>query len=110
MYILISVRLVYTYLAGHVGRAGKGAFRALELGYMHWASGRLQELQVNTNNPLHCHVQCVMSPSMRARTYCIYLLEPTAFICFAQQSVIVLLGWCFGHNSSSTTMFSFLIV
>lgn len=71
----IPVGLVYTYLAGHVRRVGEeGAFRALARGYTHWASGRLQELQVNTNNPLYCHVQCVMSPSMKAGTYHIYLL------------------------------------
>lgn len=71
----IPVGLVYTYLAGHVGGAGdEGAFRALACGYTHWASGRLQELQVNTNNPLYCHVRCVMSPSMKAGTYCVYLL------------------------------------
>ncbi len=67
--------MVYTYLAGHVGRTGEeGAFRALSRGYTHWASGRIQELQVNTNNPLHCHVQCVTSPSMKTGTYRVYLL------------------------------------
>ena len=41
--------LLYTYLAGHVGRDGsEGAFRVLSHGYTHWASGRLEELQVNT--------------------------------------------------------------
>ena len=40
----MNVGLVYTYLAGHVGHFGEeGAFRALERGYAHWASGRLQE-------------------------------------------------------------------
>ena len=66
---------MHTYLAGHVGRVGEeGAFRALTCGYTHWASGRLQELQVSTNNPWYCHVQCVMSPSMRAGTYHVHLL------------------------------------
>ena len=52
MYLFIPVGLVYTYLAGNVGQAGdEGAFRALARGYTHWASGRLQQLQVNTNNP-----------------------------------------------------------
>ena len=57
----MNVGLVYTYLAGHVGHFGEeGAFRALERGYAHWASGRLQELQVNTNQ-FFCHVKCTTS-------------------------------------------------
>ena len=47
---------MYTYLAGYVGRAqhhrDHGAFRALSQGYTHWASGRLDDIQINTNNPL----------------------------------------------------------
>ena len=103
-YLFTIIGLVYTYLAGHVGRAGEGAFRALTRGYTHWASGRLQELQVNTNNPLYCHVQCVMSPSMRAGTYRVYLLLGKRGILppFAQQSVIVLLGKFLNSHYSST--------
>ena len=70
------VGLVYTYLAGHVGRDGnEGTFRALIRGYTHWASGRMEELQVITNNPDFCHVHeaihegryipCVPSPGTR---------------------------------------------
>ena len=67
--------LLYTYLAGHVGRDGsEGAFRALSRGYTHWASGRLEELQVNTNHPEYCHVQCNMKPSMKAGIYRVYIL------------------------------------
>ncbi len=69
------IGLVYTYLAGYVGRAGEeGAFRALARGYTHWASGRLQVLKVNTNNPSYCHVQCTTSPSMKTGTYRVYIL------------------------------------
>ena len=64
--IIMHVGLVYAYLAGHVGRLGEeGAFSALARGYTHWASGWLQELQVNTNNQFFCHVQCTTSPSMK---------------------------------------------
>ena len=64
-----------TYLAGHVSREGsEGAFRALTRGYTHWASGRLEEHQVNTNHPQHCHVQCSMNPAMRAGVYHVYSL------------------------------------
>ena len=63
---------MYTYLAGHVGRLGEeGAFRVLPCGYTHWASGWLQELQVNANNQFFCHVQCTTSPS---GIYKVYLL------------------------------------
>ena len=70
-----TVGLVYTYLAGHVGHTGdEGAFRALSRGYTHWASGRVDELQVNTNNPQCCHVRCKMKPSMKAGVYNTYML------------------------------------
>ena len=69
------VGLVYTYLAGHVGRTGdQGAFRALARGYTHWSSGRLEEMDVNTNHPEYCHVRCTMTPSMKCIPYHIYLL------------------------------------
>ena len=61
------VGLVYTYLAGHVEHTGQqGAFRVLTRGYTHWASGRLQEMEVNTTHPACCHVRCVMKLSMKA--------------------------------------------
>lgn len=67
--------LVYTYLAGHVGRVSDhGAFRALSRGYNHWASGRVQEIQINTNNPQFCHVKCKMQPSMKVGVYSTYIL------------------------------------
>lgn len=67
--------VVYTYLAGHVGRSGdEGAFRALTRGYTHWASGRLDQLTVNINNPKYCHVRASMKPSMKTGVYHVYLL------------------------------------
>ena len=66
---------MYTYLAGHVGHtSNEGAFRTLDRGYKHWASGRLQELDVNVNHPKYCHVRCTMNPSMKTGTYHVYLL------------------------------------
>ena len=73
--ICADVGLLYTYLAGHVGRVGdQGAFRALTRGYTHWASELLQELEVNTNHPEFCHVRVTMKPRMKEGTYHIYLL------------------------------------
>ena len=69
------IGLVYTYLAGHVGCVGdEGAFRALSRGYTHWASGRLEEIQVNTNHPQYCHVRCKIKPSMKVGIYNVYIL------------------------------------
>ena len=69
------VGLVYTYLVGHVGRTGdQGAFRVLARGYTHWSSGRLEEIDVNTNHSEYCHVRCTMTPSMKSIPYHIYLL------------------------------------
>ena len=66
---------VYTYLAGHVCRSGdEGAFQALTRGYAHGASGRLEKLSVNTNNPKYCHFCATMKPSMKTGVYHAYLL------------------------------------
>lgn len=66
---------MYTYLAGHVGHtSNEGAFQALDGGYKHWASGQLQELDVNTNHPKYCHVLCTMNLSTKIGTYHVYLL------------------------------------
>lgn len=76
MYIQIfSLGLLYTYLAGHVGRKGdEGAFRALTRGYNHWASGRLDQLEINVNHPEYCHIRCSMKASMKSNMYHVYLL------------------------------------
>ena len=84
----MAAGLVYTYLASHVGRSDtEGAFRALERGYTYWASGRIQQLEVNTNHPKYCHVRCTMDPSMKSGKYNVYLLlgreESLATICSA---------------------------
>ena len=38
-----------------------------------WASGRLQELQVNANH-FFCHVKCTTSPSIKGGIYKVYML------------------------------------
>ena len=67
---------MYTYLAGHVRRCSnsEGAFRALKRGYTHWASGRLEKIEVNTNHPGYCHVRSTTTPSMKPGMYKVYLL------------------------------------
>ena len=78
MAIIVTTGLVYMYLARLVGHMGdQGAFRALARGYTHWASGRLEEIQINTNNPacamqdqaIHesWRVQCIYSSWERGR-------------------------------------------
>ena len=43
------------------GKSGEeGAFRALSRGYTHWASGRLEQMEVNVEYPEFCHVRCYM--------------------------------------------------
>ena len=74
IYITYNIGLVYTYPVGHVGHFGvQGAFRALTRGYTHWASGRLQEMELN-KHPFYCHIRCTMTPSMRAGVYKVYIL------------------------------------
>ena len=59
------------HLFGWSCRTGRGGrcFQSFVTWIPHWASGRLQELKVNLNNPLYCHVQGTMAPSMKAETY-----------------------------------------
>ena len=67
--------LLYTYLAeGSGNTSGKGAFRALQRGFNHWASGRLSKLEVNVNHPNFCHVKCEVVPSMKPGHYHVYML------------------------------------
>ena len=69
------VGLLYTYLAGHLGKEGDScAFRALDRGCTHWASGRLQQLENNVNHPEYCHVRCSMQASMKSNVYQVYML------------------------------------
>ena len=73
--ITILPGVLYSYLAEGVGHStGKGAFRALSRGYVHWASGRMEKLEVNYHNPTFCPVRCTMKPSMKDGSYTVYVL------------------------------------
>ena len=68
--------VVYAYLAEGVGQsiAAEGAFKASSRGFTHWASGRLDKLEVNTNHRKYCHVRSIMKPSMKQGVYHVYIL------------------------------------
>ena len=70
----LSLGVLYAYLAEGVGRskAAEGAFRALSRGFTHWASGRLEHLEINIKNPSYCHVRSNMKPSMKQGSYDVY--------------------------------------
>ena len=69
------IGLLYTYLAKECERlTGHGAFRALQRGYIHWASGRLSQIEVNCQHPKFCHTRCSMTPSMKSGVYHVYIL------------------------------------
>lgn len=53
------------------------AFRALQRGFNHWSSGRLDHLEVQYKHPVYCHVRCQMTPSMKPGLPCL----PTARVC-----------------------------
>lgn len=66
---------IYTYLSTHAGRErGEGTFRALTRGYTHWASGRIDRVEVNNNNPDYCHIRSNMKPSMKPGSYSVWIL------------------------------------
>ena len=67
--------MLYSYLAHGVGCSEtQGAFRALTRGYSHWVSGRLVQLEVQTLHPLYCHIRATLTPSMKPRSYHVYVL------------------------------------
>ena len=71
----VTAGTIYTYLSSHAGReSGEGTFRALTRGYTHWASGRIDRLDINTQHPEYCHIQSVMKPSMKPGSYHVWLL------------------------------------
>ena len=67
---------MYTYLACSCGSGSEshGAFRALTRGYNHWASGHLNQLEVNTSHPEYCHVRASITPSMKPGRYNVFLV------------------------------------
>lgn len=66
--------LLYTYLADCVGRGEREAFRSLQRGFNHWASGRLSKMEINIRHPKFCHVRCQVTPSMKQGLYHVYIL------------------------------------
>lgn len=66
---------VYTYLASGAGRTqSEGTFRALTRGFIHWASGRIDSIEVNVQNPLYVHIRSSMKPSMKHGNYHVWIL------------------------------------
>ena len=53
---------------------GRGAFRALQRGFTHWSSGRLDNMEMNCKHPEYCHVRCKMIPSIKSGIYNVYVL------------------------------------
>ena len=71
----VSPTTLYTYHADCVGNTkGSMAFRALKKGYVHWASGRMNKIEVQTHHPHFAFVRSVMIPSMRSGTYSLKVL------------------------------------
>ena len=71
----ISHGTMYQYLSEGVGHdSDSKTFRALYRGYNHWASGRVDKIEVNYQNLYYCFVRAVVTPSMKAGSYKVYLL------------------------------------
>ena len=49
--------------------SGRGALRTLQRGFNYWSCGRLSNIELKTQNPSFCHVQCRMTPSMTTGVY-----------------------------------------
>lgn len=64
--VTFTFGMMYSYLGSHTGRErGEGTLRALSCGYTHWESDHVEQIKVNCKNPLYCHVQSVIKPSMK---------------------------------------------
>lgn len=71
----ISHGTLYQHLSTGVGQERESkTFRALYRGYNHWASGRVDKIEVNTQNLDYCFVLCVVTPSMKPGSYKVCLL------------------------------------
>lgn len=71
----VSHGTLYQYLSNGAGRDGDSkTFRALYRGYIHWASGRVDKIEVNTQNPSYCFLRSIVTPSMKAGNYKVYIL------------------------------------
>ena len=56
-------------MAERTETSGKGAFRALQRRFQHWSCGRLNNLELNVQQPDSCHVRYELTPSMQAGLY-----------------------------------------
>ena len=71
----VSHGTIYQYLSEGVGHDGDSkTFRALYRGYNHWASGRVEKIEVNTQNLYYCFVRSIVTPSMKTGNYKVNLL------------------------------------
>lgn len=71
----VSHGTMYQHLSTGAGHEGESkTFRALYRGYNHWASGRVDKIEANTQHPDYCFVRCVVTPSMKPGSYRVHLL------------------------------------
>lgn len=102
----VTAGVVYTYLAEGVGHTvGHPAFRALSRGFTHWASGRMELMEVNLKNPDFCHVRCTMKPSMKPGVYKVYVLLQKEHEYAAKKATCE----CAAGNSASCTHISAIL-
>lgn len=96
---------MYTYIAAYFGHSSEqGAFRALTTGYNLWASGRIDQIEVNIEHPKYCHMSCSIKPSIMAGWYHLQMLlgweGELATVC--STSCECAAGWvysvCVNHN------------
>ena len=69
---IISNGNMYQYLS--CGEKQSTTFRTLYRGYNHWASGRVEKIEININDPSYCFVRCSVVPSMKTGIYKVDLL------------------------------------
>ena len=71
----VTTGALYKYLSSHSGRdCSDGTFRELTRGYTHWASGRIDNLEINIQHPVLCRVRSTMKPSMKKGLYNVWIL------------------------------------
>ena len=79
----VSHGAMYQYLSDGAGQDGDNkTFRTLYRGYNHWASGRVDSIEVNTYNIYYCFVRCIVTPSMKPGKYKVSLIlsrEPDGY-------------------------------
>lgn len=77
----VSHGTLYTYLAEGFGNVlGKRAFRALTRGYVHYASGRVKNIEVQNKSMSYTFVRSSMIPSMKPRQYKVQLMLKKEYV------------------------------